>query len=60
MVTHLFQILAFVAMEPPTALAPGAHRRTSIPNMAESLSDRALSFRRTKLRAIGSLESDVP
>jgi glucose-6-phosphate 1-dehydrogenase len=23
-VTHLFQILAFVAMEPPTALAPGA------------------------------------
>ena len=23
-VTHLFQILAFVAMEPPTALEPGA------------------------------------
>ena len=22
-VTHLFQILAFIAMEPPTALAPG-------------------------------------
>ena len=26
-VTHLFQIMGFVAMEPPTALAPGRNHR---------------------------------
>ena len=40
-VTHLFQILAFMAMEPPTSLAPGADQRGEEQGVPLPPADRA-------------------
>ncbi len=40
-VTHLFQVLAFMAMEPPTALMPGPDRRGEAQGLPLDEADRA-------------------
>jgi glucose-6-phosphate 1-dehydrogenase len=53
-VTHLFQIVAFMAMEPPTALEPGADQR----GKKQSLSQHVAARSRTTSYAVNTPATD--
>ena len=51
-VTHLFQILAFVAMEPPTSLEPGADQRREEQGLPQHVGDRPAERRARAVRGL--------
>ena len=64
-VTHLFQVLAFMAMEPPTALEPGADQRREAQGVPLDEADRparrrARPVRRLPRRARASPTTPTP